>query len=370
MFIIGITLISIIVLFLVIYYLYYYENSFNGLSKFIITASIVMILMAIIAPYVFTRPVFASELNFTGKGAIGDTIGGLMNPFIGLAGVLLTFLAFYIQYLANEKIENQFRLQQFESQFYEMLRLHKENVNELEIETFDEIIKGRSVFKYLNNELTIYLDFLVQKRKEEEKPLTDKDLNNIYGLLFWGEKNFPEEFNNFEFNNHIFSDRKFKDILLMISRKSERINNNERENFQHNFNLTNKITHPLLRGNHTVLGHYYRHLFQTVKLVANQKHISYTQKREYLRILRSQLSDYEQILLYYNWKCGFGKQWENDINKFFTDYRMIHNLNPDLLFKDDIFDIKMDFRKNPRNELDVNGKERINDTLFESDEWG
>jgi hypothetical protein len=36
----------------------------------------------------------------------GDTIGGILNPIIGLMGVLLTFLAFYVQYQANNRILN------------------------------------------------------------------------------------------------------------------------------------------------------------------------------------------------------------------------------------------------------------------------
>ncbi|SFC84007.1 hypothetical protein SAMN05421780_110162 [Flexibacter flexilis DSM 6793] len=45
---------------------------------------------------------FSSEPNFTKTGQIGDTIGGLMNPFIALAGVFVTFLAFYMQIRANK----------------------------------------------------------------------------------------------------------------------------------------------------------------------------------------------------------------------------------------------------------------------------
>src|SRR5690606_14381298 len=42
-------------------------------------------------------------------GQIGDTIGGIINPFIALAGVLLTFLAFYMQIKANQIQIKQFK---------------------------------------------------------------------------------------------------------------------------------------------------------------------------------------------------------------------------------------------------------------------
>lgn len=78
-----------------------------------------------------------------------------MNPFVALAGVIVTGLAFYIQYKANllqresfveeqKESKNQLQLQidnqnrqnrfqQFESQFYEMLKLHRENITEMRI---------------------------------------------------------------------------------------------------------------------------------------------------------------------------------------------------------------------------------------------
>lgn len=51
-------------------------------------------------PYFFTK---WSILDFTKTGQIGDTIGGIMSPFIGIIGALLTFAAFWVQYTANQK---------------------------------------------------------------------------------------------------------------------------------------------------------------------------------------------------------------------------------------------------------------------------
>jgi hypothetical protein len=75
-----------------------------------------------------------------------------------------------------------------------------------------------------------------------------------------------------------------------------------------------------------VLGHYYRHLYQTVSYVVKQdeKIITHEDKLEYLRTLRAQLTDHEQVLLYYNAIVDFGAEWI--INGFFTKYKMIRNL--------------------------------------------
>ena len=71
------------------------------------------------------------------SGTLGDLVGGTLNPILGLFGILVGGLAFYAQYQANKQVQEQFKIQQFESQFYEMLSLHKENVNEIEIEVLN-----------------------------------------------------------------------------------------------------------------------------------------------------------------------------------------------------------------------------------------
>jgi len=103
------------------------------------------------------------------------------------------------------------------------------------------------------------------------------------------------------------------------SRKNQNPTRNKRDNF-----------HAAYENNwEDSFGHYFRHLFLIVKFIITKpdNFLTYEEKRSYLRILRASLSTYEQIFLYYNWLSGYGNQWENDINHFFTDYRMIHNVN-------------------------------------------
>ncbi|TAE57011.1 MAG: hypothetical protein EAZ89_04250 [Bacteroidetes bacterium] len=68
-----------------------------------------------------TIPVTNPSLDFRDKGQIGDTIGGLMNPFIALAGVSVTFLAFYMQLQANK-----IQLEIFNENQKEQIRLLKD----------------------------------------------------------------------------------------------------------------------------------------------------------------------------------------------------------------------------------------------------
>ena len=62
--------------------------------------------------------------------------------------------------------------------------------------------------------------------------------------------------------------------------------------------------------------------------------IDYDEKMKYLRILRAQLSNHEQMLLFYNWLSEYGSDWENSKHSFFTEYCMIHNLWYTNLFED------------------------------------
>lgn len=64
----------------------------------------IIVIFAFGAPYIFTRK---GIIDFTETGQIGDTIGGTMGPFIAIAGVIVTFLAFLMQKKANDIISEQ-----------------------------------------------------------------------------------------------------------------------------------------------------------------------------------------------------------------------------------------------------------------------
>ena len=174
------------------------------LDKFSIA---ILILSGLIILFSFFAPgLFVKESNlgidFSDKGQIGDTIGGIMNPFIAIAGVLLTFLAFFIQVKANRLQRDLFRQEldsnKFENQFYEMLRLHKENVNEFEIVALkyyknelkqqirEETIKGRRVFDYLTKEFEIC--YYAAKKSFPGDNVKDC-VNEAYGVFFHGINN-------------------------------------------------------------------------------------------------------------------------------------------------------------------------------------
>jgi hypothetical protein len=352
------------------------DKEFRIISIIILSFSGIMIVFSFFAPKLFIQESNGTIFN-QNTGVIGDTIGGIMNPFIGIAGVLLTFLAFYIQVKANKLQRDLFREEldhnKFENQFYEMLRLHKENVNEISItETINytkrrknlrdisittdkiyNVISGREVFKYLKTEFEILYILAKQHFKGND---FRTNINEAYGVFFHGVKksqaiqhSFFETAYNWK-TNLIEANYLGQDLYFTIGDDETSV----------------ELKYNIFNGHSSQLAHYYRHLFQTVKYITKQSNdlISYEEKRNYLRILRSQLSNEEQAMLFYNWLSGFGENWENNSNKFFTDYRMIHNIYQELIVDEivleSIFDINGNYLKEKNREFDP---------LFEYQDW-
>jgi hypothetical protein len=400
------------------------DNYFKRVNKnYIITPliviSVILIIVSFLSPYYFTKKEIGETLVFDATtGWTGDTLGGIMNPFIALAGAVLTFIAFYIQKIANDDIKNQFKIQQFESQFYEMLHLHRENLNEMTI--------GGYVFEYDNNDkskaakkdskkekttsgkkvfVTMLKEFeaihlictkvfmfqfklLTSPQKEQVDILLKQFIfDHSYFVFFNGINLYKKSNDRYKQNDSTgFLNLVLDDFVRELeAKRNEHLESGIKE--FHQYYITGNVltsdfksnslwlsfNYKPFSGHQSILAHYYRHLFQTVKFVAKQNNnlISYESKRDYLRVLRSMMSNQEQVLLLYNWYGGFGSNWEekslnNRKNKkgnyFFTDYRMIHNIPPDLLINE--LNLGVIFNENYRNFLyEVDRKEE--DSLFE-----
>lgn len=338
----------------------------NWKVYFLLILSVVLVFSSFLAPAVFTTVAPTSGLNFRETGQIGDTIGGLMNPFIAIAGIIITGLAFYIQYKANEQqrdlfvleqVENkkqlqtqidtqkeQIQIQQIESQFYEMLKLHRENISEMRIngydfeegeflKKFEKITEGRKVFVTMKTELEFILHLY---KKDHELDLIG--FQKCYKIFFSGLDEFEKKYP---------TDKTFSDTLRLA--RAQHTNprntiktNSARKNFIPGLDLN--FNYKPFSGHASRLGHYFRHLYLTVKSIANSNVIKdYDEKMKYLRLLRAQLSNHEQILLFYNWLSEYGQDWENDEHKFFTEFCMIHNLWWDNLLKDNFINNKVNY---------------------------
>jgi hypothetical protein len=328
--------------------------------------------------------------DYSNLGSSGDYIGGLLNPLIAVFAVFAAGFAFYAQYDANKLVQEQFTLQQFESQFYEMLHLHRENLNEMIIEGYsfeyidddkskegvhnskkEKNTSGKKVFVTMLKEFeAVYficqkIFFSHYKSQPEKISLLESNVGsqlifaNAYNCFFNGTSLYEKKIKKHlkDDSTELLSEDLIDKLIKELKRKREGHTKGIKKitgyGLIKNLKTNKKIKNELMlsfnfkpfTGHQAILAHYYRHLYQTVKFVVKQNEsiVSYESKRDYLRILRSMLSNHEQILLYYNWIAGFGEGWEEKKienrktkkgNFFLTDYRMIHNI-PDEMILDD-----------------------------------
>jgi hypothetical protein len=112
---------------------------FKTYSKLLIAALILLLsfLVLLFFTTIHSIDVLDNAKDYSKIGPYGDYIGGILNPLIAVFAVFAAGFAFYAQYEANKQVQDQFKIQQFESQFYEMLRLHRDNLNEMQIEGYE-----------------------------------------------------------------------------------------------------------------------------------------------------------------------------------------------------------------------------------------
>jgi len=298
---------------------------------------ILVVVIILFFPIIFTLNSYFG-INFRDTGGIGATIGGILGPFVAIAAAYLTFIAFWEQYKANALYRKDIELERFERKYYELLRLHKENV--LEIDIAGEVT-GRKAFMRMFFELKfIYLTLNMYNNTEKfpaiGKVYNEYELSELSYIIFFNgigpnSDNIVNQLINKSDLAIIENTREYltviQDEFLIWDKK------NPDEYFELDIphigdeeDFTFEIPYLPFDGHATRLGHYFRHLFQTVNFVATQEDdlMDLEQKREYLKTLRAQLSNHEQLILYYNSLHKYGKPWYSE--GFLTNYRMIHNL--------------------------------------------
>ena len=158
-------------------------------SKFFkyFTPLALLIVLFLFFPYWFTTRSWF-DIDFSTTGEIGDTIGGILGPFIAIAAAFLTFLAFWVQFKANEQQKSDLQIERFENKFYNLIEIHRNNVSELIIGTKTS---GRKAYISMFNELKftymIIKDYYDNRYKNDfpNNPVSDDVIYNISYLVFF-----------------------------------------------------------------------------------------------------------------------------------------------------------------------------------------
>ena len=208
------------------------DKQFNKFL-FIIGIFTVAILIIVILSYWINFASYSISNNTADWGQYGSYIGGVAGVFLTLLSVILLIITLYFQ-------NRNTTISQFESSFFELLRLHKEITNRIS-GTVDIPIINESGGDESNG--LKYFEKLSKKIKTEFDDNADKYLNKLTNL---------NEFNN-----------KLKDRTETQKRIDSFYNN-------------------LYQGRESELGHYFRSLYHLIKFVNDS---SIGNKKKYIDLV-------------------------------------------------------------------------------------
>ena len=237
---------------------------------------------------------------------------GWIKAMIPLIGGLLAGFTFLIVQVNNN-------FQNFNNQFLKLLDLHKNNVNDIDISSLPDSGYPRYTkhyfFQYVLDEfMTVHnlVSINIRSRRMNEAILFD---------AFEREKEsarkatmYLEDFTavNISYLIVFFGMTKGKESLRSALRNtySEELITGVFQ-WLEAFEVGGETprTTPL-HGFQGVLGHYFRHLFSTVKFVNTPQFVSTATKKDMIKMLRAQLSTFEQALLTINSLSVLGRKWE------------------------------------------------------------
>ena len=289
------------------------------------------------------------------QGTYGDMFGAVNALFSGLAfaGLIITLI---LQRKELSLQREDIFVERNEAKFYKMLDIYSGMTRGLEVHG----VKGKAAFAELVGEFSYTYNLINQIFRTVlcEQPYLLKANNNLkniilelksdrdkrdafltdlaYNLFFYGSHYMVVDFDHPE---RTALGEAIKDIAFKENRKGE--NNTFADYVKdgvYEVKLPNKgLCSKLFEGHSDFLGHYFRHLFQMVKYVAslNDELFDENTKAGYVKMLRSQMSDYEQILLYYNslteqgaaWNKSHGERFPEDAS-YIVRFRMIKNIPP------------------------------------------
>lgn len=276
----------------------------------IVSGIIILIVSTLLFAFKTTAIDFSASLRTDIFSHYGSLVGGLVGSLFSLAGVFLLILNLKGQ-------ERDFVKQQIENRFFELLKIHRENSYELVIQKK----RGREVFKWLQKELYKCIEVVIKVNKELETNLDQKKLiNAAYISFFFGAVG---KYSSGVVRKYLCDyDTNFVDKMLEEFKVSKRI-----------ISETEYFPYKLFDGHQSRLGHYYRHLYQTVKYINNHPSeiLDYQDKYQYIKTLRAQLITQEQVLLFFNSLSSLGINWEQEKtldvnNRLITKYNLIKNI--------------------------------------------
>ena len=279
----------------------------KGWYVVIIVALFLTIIVSIL--YVLTRTWGPECFKFNeSTGWIGDTIGGITAPFIGLVNILLLIWTLHKQIEFNEDQLKTQRNEQFKAAFFQMLQTQRELLHEVNGTFLSRNMKGNVLGGKVSG-----LDYF-HDAGLELKTLFDVLEGNLNdGLIISNIRN------KYGITDELLSDFSNSDNEKQMA-----------------------IAYRIFFDGHFELGHYCRHLYHILKFISNEKKdaicgISDDQEKSdikkrykgYADLLQATLSAEELRIAYYN--CA---AFEN-AKKLFIEFQFVENLTKNNLIRPD-----------------------------------
>lgn len=280
-----------------------------------------------------------------------DHIGSFMGGLFAIVSIY-----YLIKNLAEQRQIT--TVQSFESNYIEIVRFCRDQVNQASIPDPDSSIgiqrplSGREIFRLFSIQIEDAVEVI-------RRSLQNKALNDIFVTsqeferqrLIWGDKLQYRTVAAIAYTITYLGVRK-RDIDLLKNKylsqyKQEYVNelitifrqrlaqyapgdlrNGSATRLHHTeiLNCNDKTYY----GFQDEVGNYFRMLYQAVTFVDSQSNLSYSEKYKYVKMLRGQMSNMEEVVLFYNSLCDLGLSWEytSDRNSpdLITKYNLIKNI--------------------------------------------
>lgn len=272
------------------------------------------ICFALINIVIFIEIYDSSILEENSVGALGEFIGGYIGTLFALVSVLLLYLTFKIQRESSI-------IEKFETKYFALINLHRENVAEIRLGED----AGRKVFVLLVREFRAILEIVKQQNLYNDANLSQEQLINFsFITLYYGVG--PHSSRVLRKALLDFPERLVNGVIDKLENKSLK----KKIKKERNFSFT-----PF-EGHQSRLGHYFRHLYQTITYVHHNK--IEIDKYEQVKTMRAQLSNHEQVLLFFNSVSNLGNVWKKE--NLITKYRLIKNIPKSFIDEKTEIDIK------------------------------
>lgn len=235
-------------------------NKWNYLILFVVF----IISSSILFGWAASKYDWTAPIDYNLFGALGDFIGGVLGTILMLLSALLVVRTFIYQQSVTLSNERQLETQRFNNLFFELMNLYHSEVAEL---------CGQDFKLYKISE------------KEEDTEFVKQELR--------------------------YNNKDFFDVLKEKLQKKYKNGNS----FTRNRVLALRDYMEFYIENKTKMGAYYRTLYRIYDLIDNAN-LDESSKKNYLKIVRAQLTESELFFLRYNATSYYGNNFIKYINKY------------------------------------------------------